>query len=347
MEKTNNQIVLKQLPIIQHRMIEVGKNVQKRIDDLNLENQIVTIDNVKAMKALSSELNKEFKEFEGQRGTIKKAIAEPYNEFEAIYKTEITERYGSAKVILKNKIDFVEDKIKQEKKDNVVAYFNELCQNEDIDFLKFEDLKMDINLSTSEKKYKEAANAFIEKTLDDLALIKTTEFEAEIMTEYKKSLNCSQAITTVTARKEAEKKEQARIKAELIQNRKTALERLGFVYETITDSLEFNDDILISQSDIESLSKEDFTEKYESFKVQINEIKQKEIEAENSKKLTVETPIETPKKVSQPIIKAPIIETPKEEQKMARFEVKATLTQLRALGDYMKANGIIYTNIKN
>lgn len=342
-EETNNQIVLKQLPIIQHKMIEVGRNVQKRIDDLDLENQIVTIDNVKAMKSLSSELNKEFKEFEEQRGTIKKAIAEPYNEFEAIYKTEITERYGSAKTILKSKIDFVEDKIKTEKKESVIAYFNELCENEGIDFLKFEDLKMDINLSTSEKKYKEEANEFISKVVDDLALIKTTEFQAEILTEYKKTLNCSQAITTVTARKEAEKVEQARIKAELINNRKKALGNLGFVYATVTDSFEFNDDILISENDIQELSKEEFIEKLESFKVQINELKAKEVaEAIEEPKREV-----APKTEPAPAIKAPMVEQPKEELKKASFEVKATLTKLRALGEYMKQNGIIYTNIKN
>lgn len=335
----NNQIVLKQLPIIQHKMIEVGRNVQKRIDDLNLESQIVTIDNVKAMKNLSSELNKEFKEFEEQRGTIKKAIAEPYNEFEAIYKAEITERYASAKEILKNKVDFVEDKIKQEKKDNVIAYFNELCANEDIDFLKFDDLKLDINLSTTEKKYKEDVNAFVSKTIDDLDLIKTTEFQAEVMTEYKNSLNCSQAIIAVTARKEAEKQEKARIKAELINSRKQALQKLGFVYKTITDSFEYNEQILISETDICELSKEDFTEKYETFKVQINEIKQNAV-ASNQ---VIETQIEPP--ITTPIIKAPTVEAPQEELKIAKFQVTATLTKLRALGEYMKQNGIIYTNI--
>lgn len=341
MKETNNQIVLKQLPIIQHKMIEVGKNVQKRIDDLNLENQIVTIDNVKSMKSLSSELNKEFKDFEDQRGTIKKAISGPYNEFETIYKTEITERYASAKEILKNKIDFVEDKIKSEKRDNVIAFFNELCLNENIDFLKFENLKMDINLSTSEKKYKEEASEFILKVVDDLALIATTEFQAEILTEYKKTLNCSQAITTVTARKEAEKQEQARIKAELINNRKKALSNLGFNYVTVTDIFEFNDDIFISESDINELSKEDFTAKFETFKIQINEIKTKEIEAENP---AVET---LKQEVASPVIKAPTVEQPKEELKKASFEVTATLKKLRALVEYMKQNGIIYTNIKN
>ena len=333
----NNQIVLKQLPIIQHKMIEVGKNVQKRIDDLDLENQIVTIDNVKIMKSLRSELNKEVKDFETQRGAIKKAIAEPYKEFEDVYKEEITERYNSAVEILKNKIDFVEDKIKSDKKDNVVAYFEELCENEEIDFVKFDQLKIDINLSTSEKKYKETVHDFISKVIDDLALIKTTDFEAEILTEYKSSLNVSQSITSVKTRKENEAKEEARIKAELINNRKKTLQNIGFVYETITDAFEFNEDIYMTETDIKELSKEDFVEELESFKVKIAELKSKEV---------VKTPkVNEEKKVSAPSVKAPVVEEPKEKDVTASFKVTTTMKKLRALGTYMKEEGIIYKNV--
>lgn len=339
-EKQNNEIVLKQLPIIQHRMIEVGKNVQKRIEDLNLENQVVTIDNVKSMKSLRSELNKELEDFENQRKKIKKAIAEPYNEFEDVYKVQITERYSTAVETLKNKIDFVEDEIKTEKKEVVKSYFLELCNNENIDFLKFEDLKIDIKLSVSEKKYKEQVSEFVSKVLDDLSLIKTTEFEAEILTEYKKSLNCSQAITIVNERKEHEKKEQARIKAELVNNRKKDLQKLGFVYKTITDSYEYNDEIFISETDINELSKEDFTAKYEVFKVEINELKEKENINNNNTEKRVEKASIAPK------LTTPKVEKPKEELKKASFEVTATMEKLRALGAYMKENGIIYKNIK-
>ena len=51
----------------------------------------------------------------------------------------------------------------------------ELCLSENIDFVTFESVALDINLSTSEKKYKEQCNEFISRIKDDLALIGTQD----------------------------------------------------------------------------------------------------------------------------------------------------------------------------
>src|SRR5690606_13133008 len=141
--------------------------------------------------------NKELTDLENQRKFIKESINNPYLEFENVYKTEISEKYKSAIDTLKDKIDFVETKVKSEKKQSVEAYFNELCIAESIDFIKFDKIGIDINLSTTEKKYKEQVYDYIYKVVDDLKLIKSTDFEAEILTEYKLTLNVSNAITTV------------------------------------------------------------------------------------------------------------------------------------------------------
>ena len=75
-----------------------------------------------------------------------------------------------------------------------------------IDFIPFEKLGLEINLSTTEKAYKERVNDYITKVTDDLLLIRANEFEAEIMVEYKAFFKrFSQSITKVVARKEAEK----------------------------------------------------------------------------------------------------------------------------------------------
>ena len=61
------------------------------------------------------------------------------------------------------------------------------------------------------KSLKEQAKAFVDKIADDLNLIETQEHKAEILVEYKQTLNVSQAITTVTNRFKAieeEKKKQ-------------------------------------------------------------------------------------------------------------------------------------------
>jgi len=223
--------------------------------------------------------------------------------------------------------------------------------SEKIDFLKFENVGLKIDLSTSEKKYKEQTNTFVMKVVDDLALIKATDYEAETLTEYKRELNVSKAITTVKTRKEAEAAEQAKIKAELIQNRKNHLVKLGLNYVEITNQFEFNEEIFVSLSDINLLSKEDFTKKFAEIVAQIKDFFLKE-EAEKAKKIevvespvteNVTAPIEKPA-ITQPI-SAPTVEATTEEIKTASFEVKATMTKLRALGMYMKDAGIEYKNI--
>lgn len=350
---TETQIVLKQTPIITHQLQVAGKKVQKRIDELELDKQIVTEENVKSMKVLKAELSKEFKGYEEQRGMIKNAVNNPYQEFEAVYKTEITERYKNAETLLKSKIDSVEYQIKKNKENNVREYFDELVIAEKIDFLKFESLNIEINLSTCEKKYKEQVYDFIVKVTDDLALIKTTEFEAEIFTEYSKSLNVSNAITTVKTRKEQEAATQARIKAEQRQNRENYLSKLGLNYVEITNAWEYNADIYVSLSDVINLPKEIFTEKYEELKVKINALKDAEIKPETIEvkgevyevsKTEGINPETGHSRVVKPI-SAPKVETPSEEIKTASFEVKATMTKLRALGEYMRSQGIEYKNI--
>lgn len=348
---SKNEIKLIQLPIIQHKLQEVGKSVSKRIEELEIDKQIATVETVKSLKVLRADLNKELFDFEEQRKFIKEGVNNPYLDFENIYKSEISEKYKSAIDLLKDKIAFVENKIKSDKKESIETYFKELCVAEKIDFILFDKLGIDINLTTTEKKYKEQVSAYIAKVIDDLNLIKTTDFEAEILTEYKASLNVSNAITTVKTRKDNEAKEKARLKAEQTQNRKNHLTALGMNYVEITNAYEFNADIYITTQDIENLSQEDFTAKQSECEVKIKNHKAKELEAlQQSEPLKPETKPSTNGSavLSRPSpISAPIVEKERESEpiKTASFEVKATMSKLRLLGQFMKDNGIIYKNI--
>lgn len=342
-QQVSTEIVLKQMPVIVHQLQEAGKTVQKRIDELELEKQVLTEETVKTMKNLRAELNKEFEDFEQKRGILKKAYNKVYDEFDQVYKSEITDRYSKAKTSMTAKIDQVELKIKKDKEKNIKEYFDELLISENIDFLKFENVGLKIDLSTSEKKFKEKVYAFIEKTNDDIALIKATDYEAETMTEYKKTLNVSKAITDVKTRKDLEAKELARIKAEQRKNRETYLSKLGLNYVEITNAWEFNADIYVSLSDVINLPKETFTEKYEELKVKIKALQDAEIKPETSTEN--QTVTEEPKQTISVPITAPTVETPAEPIKTASFEVKATMTKLRALGEYMKSQSIEYKNI--
>lgn len=348
----DNEIKLVQSPIIAHKLQEAGKAVSKRIDDLELDKQIATVETLKSLKDLRAEISKELKDFETQRIFIKSEVNKPYDEFDSIYKVEISEKYKIAIDKLKNKIDFVEDKVKSDKKEAIETYFNELCTAEKIDFITFDKLGIDINLSTTEKKYKEQVNDYISKVVDDLNLIKSTDYEAEILVEYKSSLNVSNAITSVKTRKENEQKEQERLKAEQRVNRINFLEKLGMQYVEITNAYEFNADIYVTMSDINFLSKADFTAKYHDYEAKIKDIKAKELEAKQTQievvDAEIESPVTTPKPTATPVappITAPVVEKEAEPLKTASFKVVATLNQIRDLGAYMKEKGIEYKSL--
>jgi hypothetical protein len=334
----STEIKLVQKPVIQHKLIEVGTGVTKRIEELDIENLVATDDTIKSLKNLRAELNKEFTEFESKRKALKEAVAKPYMEFESVYKDEISEKYKNAVNILKDKIAAFENKVKQEKKESVELYFNELCADAKIDFLKFSDTGIDVNLSTSEKKYKEECQSFVGRVQDDVLLIETVDYPAETLTEYKSSgLNASKAIKTVYDRKEAERLEKERIKADETARRVKMLQGLAFISHEMTRTYNWisDDSVNIEMKDVETLSKEDFNKRYVELEREVKERTKKEEPA----------PEEKPKQPE--VLQAPKVEEPVQKEKTykASFECEGTMAQLKALGQYMKDNNIKYKNL--
>lgn len=342
--ENNNEIKLVQSPVITHRLAMVGQGVTERLNALNIENTIATPDTVKSLKELRATLNKELSDFESQRKFLKEGVMNPYNEFESIYKTEISEKYTGAISSLKDKIAIVEDKIKEDKKENVKSYFVELCLSEDIDFVSFPQVGLEINLSTSEKAYKEKCNEFVQKIVNDLALINTQDHKAEIMAEYKKTLNVSKSIKDVQDRKERERMESERIRITEMTRRINAVCNVGLVFDNMTNCFAYNDQIYISQQDIEDLTIAGFSNKLIQIEMAIREAKASIIptpEVTQTVQAVCE-PIQTP---VAPPLQAPTVEV-KEEILEASFTVSGTFTQLKALGQYMKSIPLTYKNIK-
>jgi len=334
-------IQLVQKPIIQHRIEEIGANVTKRLEDLNIDSLVATNDTVKALKELRAELNKELKSYEDQRKMVKKAITEPYNQFEDIYKTEISEKYTDAVSKLKDKIALVENEIKDKKKESARAYFDELCTAEGIDFLSWDRLGLDINLSTSLKKYKEQINEYVSKVQDELELISTHVHKAEVLAEYKQSLNVAQAITAVQDRKNREQEEAERIRQQNIANRIRSLEALGMKLVDVTNTYEFDNIIWVEKKDVEQMDDEMWMKKLATL--------QREIEsagAEAKKDEPSQGPPVAPPPVGAPVERQSRESGDQEEKTVtATFRVTGPYHKLKALGQYMRDNGIQYKNI--
>lgn len=345
-----NSIQLVQNPIIKHEIAKIGKSVTERIDALNLENQIATEDTIQSIKKLRAELSKEHAEYNSQYKIVEEAYMVPIKDVKTIFKTEISEKFTNADSILKDKIGIFENQVKAIKRVNVEVYFNELCLSEKIDFVKFDQVVPDVNLSTTEKKYKETCNEFIMKVVDDLKLIKSTDYVAEILVEYKSTLNASKAITDVKTRKENEEKEKIRLEQIEKARRQNLCKGLGMVWVDMTNAYEYNADIYITRKQIEELSVLEFEAKIVERGLQIKELLASQVvekAPEPIKNPNIQQPIvdnTTTPPTTPPvtIIEAPVVV---EEVCEASFTVYGTMPQLRSLGQYMKSNNINYKNI--
>lgn len=210
---SNEIIVVKQLPVIEQQLAQIKEQVTERVSAAM--KLVCTEDTVKAVKKARTELNAEFKAWEDKRKEVKTAVMTPYEKFESVYKDCISDAYKAADKDLKQKIDEVEQELKSKKAAEIRSYFEEYLASKDIDFVTYEQAGINVTLSASLKSLKEQSKTFIDRIVSDLALIETfTDLKAEILVEYKKSLNVSDAITGVKARAKAVQEEQARQEAE-------------------------------------------------------------------------------------------------------------------------------------
>lgn len=193
-------MVVKQLPVIEERLKQLSEEVDKKVE--NAKSLICTEENVKTIKQVRADLNKEFINVETQRKAIKEQILAPYMQFEQIYKEYISDKYKSADADLKLKINAVESELKEQKEQEIKEYFEELKKINSIDFVTYEQAKINVTLTASKKSLKEQVDNFINKISDDLELIETQANKEEVFVEYKKDLNVSRAITEVVKRKE-------------------------------------------------------------------------------------------------------------------------------------------------
>lgn len=330
----NNQIQLIQSPIIKHSLEQMGLSVTNRLSELNIDNLVATEDTVGSLKKLRAELNKEAKEFESQRKIIKDAILTPYNNFESIYKEQIITKYKDADETLKTKVNDFEMKIKIERKTELEKYFAEICEMEQIDWLPFTRIGIEINLSTTVKKYKEQILEKIQGVVNDLDLINTDIYATEILVVYKQNLNISQSIKIVRERKVQEKTEADRLHLQMVSKRTAQLRSIGLVYHDLTRTYNWPHDesVMVKNSDVEELSDTDWLSKYSQIESKVKA--QRSIPFSSPLQApAVELPNKTTEKKAEP------------ESFEAKFMVKDTYERLMLLSKFLKENGYTYENI--
>ncbi|MGM9879454.1 MAG: DUF1351 domain-containing protein [Bacilli bacterium] len=204
----NEIAVVNQLPKITDKIKEIGENLDKRLEKLNLDNLICSEETRKEITELRTVLKKEQTEYETQRKNIKNEILKPYEEFNKIYDENIKSKYDQAINVLSSKIVIVENTIKENTLSKMVELFEEYREANLLksDWLKFDELniKLGINQLTPKgeliKKVKDEIIEKITKVKTEIDTIATMEYHDEILVEYIKNKDLGQAIRIVNDR---------------------------------------------------------------------------------------------------------------------------------------------------
>lgn len=223
-------ITVKQLPIIEEQFRSAGEEVRRRVSEAT--SLVCTEESKQVVKNARATLNKQSKAYAAQFKEVKAQILAPWNHIEDAYREFIVIPYVDGVRQLNDKIDAIEDEQKRQKSDEVREYFHEYLLSKHIDFVTFESARINITLSASAKSLKEQSKAFIDRVCDDLALIETQEHKPEILVEYKKSLNCSNAITTVVER-HIKIEEQRQIQIEIEEQKRAERDAIAKVTAAI------------------------------------------------------------------------------------------------------------------
>lgn len=231
METKLQVITLKQLPIIEEHLQLVKADVEARTN--NAMQLVCTEETRGDVKKIRTELGKEFAAMEEQRKRVKEAIMEPYNQFEAVYKDCISDPYKKADAELKRRVDEVEAGLKADKTKAVQAYFDELCKANNLPWLRFEQMNLKIGLSTSVNGTKTALTSTVLKIAEEVQELSRHDDAAELLVEYKKSLNVALALSTVRARHE-----QIELQKQQEAERRAALEQQQAAEEKVQQAIE-------------------------------------------------------------------------------------------------------------
>lgn len=237
-------ITLEQLPVIKYKLEQLSVEIKEKVDRAN--SLVVNEDTVKDVKTVRAELNKEFNELETQRKQVKSAIMAKYDEFEEIYKEKVSNLYKKADAELKEKIDNVENQLKQEKEDELREFAKQYIDANDLqNIVTFDDIGLNITLSASMKSLKETILTFIKMVCTDLKLIELEEYKDEILLEYKNNFDFSKSkLDVITKHKQLEEiQKQQEIKKEQEKEEEKVVEK---VEEIITPKEIIEDDEMLT-----------------------------------------------------------------------------------------------------
>ena len=199
----NELIQVVQLPVIEERLRGMKGEVEARVSAaLSL---VCTEETIQAVKKARSELNAQFNALEDQRKAVKKAVLGPYEQFESVYRECVSGLFKDADRALKDKVSAVEGEMKARCEEGLRAYFAELCTFFHVDFLRYEQAGIRVDMASARAKtpikLQEQLSLFVERAAQDVETISHLEHAEEIMVEYRRTLDAGRAISAVQDRR--------------------------------------------------------------------------------------------------------------------------------------------------
>ena len=208
-----NLVRVKQLPIIEEQLRGLKDTIEEQTKAAM--SMVCNAETVQVVKDMRADLNRQFGALEDVRKAVKKQIMEPYDKFEEVYKECVTDLFKRADADLKKKVDETENEIKNVCEQNLRAYFAELIQSrEGVEWLEYERAGVKVDMASAKaktpKKLMDTLNLFVDGLAHSVKTIEGMDDAAEIMVEYKATLDMGQSIATVQQRhKQAEAERQA------------------------------------------------------------------------------------------------------------------------------------------
>lgn len=187
---SNDTKVIKsfQLATIDNNIDSLVEEVKTEIANLNINNLVVSEDNKQTLKNVRAGLNKKLALFESERKKIKEFVMQPYNDFEKVYDNKLKTVINEAVKTLDDKIKSIEEGQKKQNEDYAKEYFARKLESNPIRLAnKFEDAKVDLSLSTNNKKIREAIDAHFEKITNALIIIDAHEHKARLQLLWEKN----------------------------------------------------------------------------------------------------------------------------------------------------------------
>ncbi|EAK9260711.1 DUF1351 domain-containing protein [Listeria monocytogenes] len=171
-----------------------------------IENIEVTEENVKQSKKLLAAVNKEVKNLESERISIKKEMLEPYNEFEKQVK-EIVYIVKTADEMVRQQVTQMEEEEREDKKLVLKRMFEKRIRMYDFKtYFTFDDFleNRHLNKSLSINKIENEMVEWLTKVENELKVIETMPYADEIIAEYKETKDLAVSAQLVSERHKAQ-----------------------------------------------------------------------------------------------------------------------------------------------